>query len=193
LSTRDLINLLSPDGRKTALVLSLLTVATGIFFLTVPLKRRAGYYSSRLASQQIEQRLSNLEGDRTSNQEKLRRWQEVRDEIQKLRDTYIYHKGMPTELRLDLEKILRNIGLRTPPIDYVYEDYPDPGFRKIQLSFAVSAPYFQIRNIIHAVETLPKFLILERIEFLDIDNQGVSIRVRFKLAGFYELPDKDGV
>lgn len=188
-----MINLLSPAGRKTALVLSLSTLAAGIFFLSVPLKKRTAYYRSRQSSQQIEQRLSKLEKDREANLEKLSRWQEVQSEILKLRDTYIYHKGMPTELRLDLEKILRDIGLRTPPLEYVYEDYPDQGFRKIQMSFAISGSYTQVRKIIHAIETFPKFLILERVEFIDIDNQGVSIRLRLKMAGFYEQSNIDGV
>jgi hypothetical protein len=187
LSIKDMIDLLSPFDRKTALVLGLLALSSVVFFLMVPLNKKNAYAEYQQTTTRNERRLTRLESDRTERGMQVNQWQQTEKDFQTLGDSYVYKKAMPMEMRLDVEKILRDNGIKTPPIDYEYEDFPDEGFKRVQMGFAITAPYYGLRKVIHAFETFPKFLVLERLEFLDIDDRGVSIRVRLRLAGYYML------
>jgi hypothetical protein len=187
LSIKDMIDLLSPADRKTALVLGLLALSSVVFFLMVPLNKKAAYTKFQQTAGRNERRLTQMESDRTEKLQNRNQWLQTENDIQTLGASFVYTNDSPTEMRLDVEKILRDNGIKTPPIEYDYEDYPEEGFKKIRMGFVVTAPYYGLRKIIHSFETFPKFLVLERIEFLDIDERGVSIRVRLRLAGYYKL------
>lgn len=187
MSIKDMIDLLSPFDKKTALLLGLLALASVVFFLMVPLTKKTAYTEFQQTAGQNDRRLTRLESERAERQQNLNRWLQTEKDLQGLGESFIYKKDPPTEMRLDVENILRDNGLRTPPIEYEYEDYPDEGFKRIRMGFVVTAPYYGLRKVIHAFETFPRFLVLERIELLDIDERGVSIRVRLRLAGYYEL------
>jgi len=182
-----MIDLLSPSDRRTAAVLGILAVISVAFFLMGPLKKRDAYLQSLQATDQSERRLAAMADDRAAKQKDLDRWELAREDLLALSETHIYHKDMPMEMRLDVEKILMDNGIRTPPIEYTYENFPDEGFRKINIGFSITASYRGLRKVIHELETFPKFLVLERIEILDIDERGISIRVRLRLAGYYAI------
>jgi hypothetical protein len=189
LSIKDMIDLLSPFERKTAMVLGLLALVSVLFFLMVPLNKRAAYNEFQQTATRSERRMKQVEADSSAKKRDIELWEQAEIDIETLRGSYLYTKDMPSEMRLDVEKILRENGIRTPSIEYEYEDYPAVDIKRVRMNFTVDSAYYGLRKVIHAFETYPKLLVLERIEFLDIDERGVSIRVRLRLAGFYEQND----
>jgi len=90
-------------------------------------------------------------------------------------------------LRLDLRKILRASGIRVVS-DMVFDwgKWEEANLKRVGVQFAVAGPYVAVKRLIHQVEIHPKFLMIERINFRDIDTQSGRIELQIELAGYYE-------
>jgi len=54
------------------------------------------------------------------------------------------------------------------------------------ISFDIKGSYLSLKRFIHSVEEFPKFLLIEKIDFLNIDARGNVLELRVVLAGYYE-------
>ena len=51
----------------------------------------------------------------------------------------------------------------------------------------ISGSYFFLKRFIDAVEKLPRFLVVEKIDFLDTSVDGSFLALKINLAGYYAL------
>jgi hypothetical protein len=58
--------------------------------------------------------------------------------------------------------------------------------KKVSATFNLRGSYVSLKRFIHTVEEFPKFLLIERIDFLDIDTARDALVLRVVLAGYYE-------
>jgi hypothetical protein len=58
--------------------------------------------------------------------------------------------------------------------------------KRARVSFTLAGPYVSLKRFIHQVEIHPKFLMIERVDFRDIDTQSGQIELNLVLAGYYE-------
>ena len=133
----------------------------------------------------------NFQAAETSTAQKTtesQKWEMARQDIQELRDTYFY-SGLEwgRELVTDLLHILDTSRIQHSRKKYEYANFEKEEIQKVIVDFTVTGRYVSLKNFIHAVESFQKFLMIERIDFLDIDPQGLGIKLKIQLAGYHAL------
>ncbi len=115
------------------------------------------------------------------------KWEWAQQDILELRDTYFYRDLEWRELRMDLQRILTASGIQHSRKKFEYALFEKEEIRKVLVDFTITGRYVSLKNFIHAVESFQKFLMIEKIDFLDIDPQGRGIVLRIRLAGYHAI------
>ncbi|MFB0565579.1 MAG: hypothetical protein ACETWK_07870 [Candidatus Aminicenantaceae bacterium] len=125
--------------------------------------------------------MSNIEKER-----EWLRWKKAPLDIEELRTNYFYmeEEGI-NQLRLDLQKIFNESRINISQIKYGYNMFEDERIKKVIATFDFSGSYFSLKKFIHTVEEFPKFLIVEKIDFLDTSTERDSLILRITMAGYY--------
>ena len=90
------------------------------------------------------------------------------------------------QLRLDLRKIFGAARVRvTSDLLYDWADLEEEKLKRVSVQFNLAGSYAALKRFIHQVEIHPKFTMVERIDFRDIDTQSGRIELRIELAGYY--------
>jgi hypothetical protein len=164
-------------------LLLLLAVFVLIFF---SLGRRRGYH---LLSQRLEVREKAAAAEKLKQDEgdvKWAQWQKAYRDIKDLKDKHFYHEGEEaSELRLDLQKIFSTAGITSRTYRYSYASLEKEKIRKINVTFTFTGTYPILKRFLQTLEQFPKFLLLEKIDFLKIGGDGAMLELRIVLAAYY--------
>lgn len=183
---KDWIEQLTAKERKILTVTSILALAALIFLFIVPFGKRRAYYKKyddwKIINDNYDQAYPTLVQTRKQWED----WKNAAADLKTL-EPYLYGSDQVlVNLRSDLEGIFAACGIKAPEIQYAYNELSEKGFRNILINFSISISYFQLRQFIYSVETFPKMLLLERIQFMDVAGGGNVIKLRFFLAMYYE-------
>jgi hypothetical protein len=161
----------------------LLAVFVLVFF---SLGQRRGY---RLLAERLEgrekaaaaEKLKQAEGDA-----KWAQWQKAYRDIKDLKGRYFYQEGAEAgELRLDLQKVFSAAGITSRSYRYSYASLEKERIRKINVTFTFTGTYPILKRFLQTLEQFPKFLLLEKIDFLKIGGDGNMLELRIVLAAYY--------
>lgn len=184
---KEIFNFLNDKEKKILRFLCFLLAGVVLFLLLFSLPQRNSYFnalSSLTAKQKDYQHFKKI------SQEKKRewlRWQEARQDMDELKRKYFYEeREVVKKLRLDLEKLLNEVRIHVPRKSYNYTEFKKEKVKKVNVSFNIKGSYLSLKRFIHFVEKFPKFLIIEKIDFLDIDAGGQVLELKIILAGYYE-------
>lgn len=184
---KEIFNFLSDTEKKILGFLCILTGLCLVFIVLFSLPRRSGYF--KVFSSLTDTRKNHQELERKSLEKKKewQSWQAARRDMDELRTKYFYdEKNVIQKLRLDLDRIFRQVRVPVHQISYGYGDFKGLKIKKISATFNLRGSYISLKRFIHAVEEFPKFLLIERIDFLDIDTARDALVLRVVLAGYYE-------
>lgn len=187
---KEIFDLLSDTEKKILGLLCLFLGVVLLFFLVISLPRRGSYFrafSSLSAKQEEYERVNAAAAEK---REEWFRWQEARRDMEDIGKKYFYEEKKDgfSQLRLDLEQILSESQMRVLGRKrYDYAEYEEEGIRKVNISFNLSGSYMALKQIIDTVERFPRFLVIEKIDFLDIDPARGDLELRVILAGYYEI------
>ncbi len=186
---KEIFDLLDNNEKKILGILCLLLGVVLVFLLMASLPQRGKYF--RTVSSQTAKQKENKEVNAmmVEKKEEWFRWQEARQDMEDIGKKYFYEeKNGFNQLRLDLEQILSKSRMRVLGRKrYNYVEYEQEGVKKTNISFNLSGSYMDLKQIIDTVERFPKFLVIEKIEFLDIDPARGALELRVTLAGYYEI------
>lgn len=179
----------SMDGKERKIIgfLCLLLVVQMFFLLVVSIPLKGSYFR---ALSSLKSKQENYHQALKTNLEKKEEWliwkQTLRD-MEELKKKYFYddEKGLQ-ELRLDLQRIFQDTGIRITRLRYDYAEIKTGKVKRVNVSFNLRGPYVFLKEFIHAVEVLPKFLVIEKIDFLDINTIRGELELKVILAGYYE-------
>ncbi len=108
-------------------------------------------------------------------------------DIAELKEKYFYSaKDGITRLRRDLQKIFSESRIRASNKRYEY--FPAKKVERmkvVRVRFQTFSSYNDLKKFIHSVEIFPKFLLLDKIDFLDLDSSGGGIKLNVSLTGYY--------
>jgi Tfp pilus assembly protein PilO len=185
---KELFDLLEAKERQFLAALCILLAAVLIFYSGFALKAKRVYFRSveSLPSQQEE-----YERIKDKNSEKKRErmmWNEARQDVAHIEEKYFYREdGNINELREDLREILRNAQIQvTSDLRFEYSEFEGREMNTVKVSFRMTGFYFALKKLLYSIEQYPKFIMVERIDFLDIDTQSGMIELRIELMGYYE-------
>ncbi len=113
-------------------------------------------------------------------------WQAAYQDIKDLQDKFFYHGSQEvTELRLDLERIFSEAGISTRSYRYNYVSLEKERIGKINVTFTFIGSYLILKRFLQTLERFPKFLLLEKVDFLKIGGDGTMLELRIVLAAYY--------
>jgi len=134
----------------------------------------------------IEKAAAAAELKQAEGTAKWAQWQEAYRDIKDLKKKYFYREGEEaSELRLDLQKVFSAAGINPRSYRYTYASLKKDRIRKINITFTFIGTYPVLKRFLQTLEQFPKFLLLEKIDFLKIRGDGTMLELRIVLAAYY--------
>jgi Tfp pilus assembly protein PilO len=184
---KELFDQLDEREKNQLRLLSLLVLLSLVFLLLVSLGQRRSYVRLLSRFEAREKFLAELETKRASSAADWTSWEAAYRDIEELRGSYFYRQeeGI-NELRLDLEKIFAQCGINAQSIRYEYVSLEKGQVNKTNVSFNFAGSYLVLKKFLEVVELFPRFLMLEKIDFLKISGEGSVLELKISLAGYHE-------
>jgi len=176
------------DRDRRVLGVACLPLLLAIVFLFFVALRQKGAYSQAAESLVREKgTLQKTEDQRNAKQREWRVWEQTQKDIEELRKSNFYaDKQGLTLLRNDLQKIFNETRTRVSKVQYNYSRPKKvAGVKVVRVTFQTAGSYQDIKKLIHSFEAFPKFLVLEKVDFSDVDSFGGGLRLDLTLAGYF--------
>jgi len=184
---KEIFKLLTEKEKRTLAVLAGAAVLVLLLFLFVSLGTLRSYGRSEASLTRLTTELGKAREswDRASAESEL--WEEANGDLESFRVKYFYDdKQGIRDLRLDLEKVFAEAGIRVSQIGYKYTDLEKGKARKVVASFTFRGDYATLKTFLAVIEGFPKFLTLERIDFQNTGSVTGTMELKIELAGYYE-------
>ena len=184
---RELFKLLTDREKRALSVLAGAAVLFLLAFLFVSLGALRSYDRSEASLTRLTTELGKTRESWDRARVESGRWEEAKGDLEAFRTRYFYDdKQGIRDLRLDLEKVFARAGIRVSQIGYKYADLEKGKARKVVAGFTFRGNYATLKRFLAVIEGFPKFLILERIDFLNTGSETGSLELKIELAGYYE-------
>jgi len=182
-----IFDLLRQRERRVLVLLCILLTLAGIFYVFVARGMKGTYVQSKTELAAKRQKFEELDLVRKDKKAEWRRWRMAFKDMEELRSGYFYAaETVSQEMMRDIAQIFQNIGLPVPEVRYTYVESTDRRMGGAMAIFQFSGPYSLIKRFIHDIEHFPRFLTIEQIDFVDIQRQSGTLRLKVTLAGYYE-------
>ena len=183
---KETFDSLSQKEKKVLKIVTALLVMVLLLLAFMALKER-NVYSRSLSSLSLkEKEYQKLDLGRVEEEREWQRWEKALRDIEELEASYFYdERNGPNQLRLDLQKIFEESRMNVSRIKYTYTQFEKEKIKKVSISFNISGSYFSLKRFINSVEKLPRFLLVEKIDFLDTSADGNFLTLKMSLAGYY--------
>jgi Tfp pilus assembly protein PilO len=169
---KELFERLRQKERKLLEALGIFLLIILLFYVFVGRGLRGSYTRAQALLTTRRADLKKFLTLRDEKRKELASWKQARKDMEELRDKYFYSpKTVSQCFRQDIEKIFRNSGLKAPSIRFDYKENSLQKIDKAWATFTVPGNYYLLKRFVHQVEIFPKFLILEKIDFADINVQ----------------------
>ena len=181
-------DLMNGRERKILNRLAIAAVLVRISGLVFSLRQRSAYLRANDVHEQSRERYQTIDGTLEKVKTERGRWDEAKEDIEFFRSRFMYNdEDGINALRLDLEKIFGQAGLRVRDISYNYAELEKGRVKKIVATFNYSGSYPNIKKLLGIIERFPKFLTVENLDFTDTGTVSGILRVRLMLAGYYGI------
>lgn len=184
---KELFDLLDRGERKVLGLLCLLTLLSLLTFAFIGLREKKVCLRSFESLEAQKKQLQKIDLGREEKEREWQQWQQTFLDLAEVKGMYFYgEKEVVRQLRRDLQKLFNRAGIPVSSLSYDYAELEKEKTRLIKVSFTVAASYPLLKEFIQGVEAFPKFLVLEKIDFLNIDAETGAFRMKIVLAAYYE-------
>ena len=185
---KEIFDSLSQKERKVLKIITALLILALLILTFIALKERNAYSRSLSFLSSKEKEYQKLNLGKIEEERKWQRWEKALLDIKELKASYFYDEQKdPNKLRLDLQKIFEESRMNVSQIRYTYTQFEIEKIKKVSISFNISGSYFSLKKFINSVERLPRFLLVEKIDFLATSVDGNFLALKMSLAGYYAL------
>ncbi len=184
---KGIFNLLNSTEKRVLVVITSLLAGSLIFLFLFSLgeKRKNSHILESLRAS--EKQYEKFDLGRTEKKREWLAWEQAPRDMEELKSSYFYSdKEGLNELRLDLQQIFSESNINVSQIKYDYAEFEKEKVKKVNASFNFSGSYLALRKFLDSVERFPKFLIVEKVDFLKIEPQSGFLQLKIVLAGYYE-------
>lgn len=148
--------------------------------------QRRSYRLSLERLQGMNNTAAAAEAKRAESAAQWAKWPEAYQGIKDTKEKYCYREGEEVSvLRRDLEKIFSEAGITTRSYRYNYAGLGKQKIGKINVTFTFVGSYPILKRFLQTLEQFPKFLLLEKIDFVKIGGDGTVLELRIVLAAYY--------
>ena len=182
-----IIDLLRQKERRFLAALSLALVLALLFYIFIARGMKGSYSQAEASFRLKTKRFQEIDAERQAAKREWRRWRLAEKDVEALRGGYFYQaETIAQDMRRDIAQIFQETGIPVPDIRYAYTAGSDLTIGGETATFQIAGPYSLIKRFIHGVEQFPRFLIIEQIDFVDIQRQSQALRLKITLGGYYE-------
>lgn len=183
---KEIFDSLSQKEKKVLKIFSAVLVLVLLILAFMALKEGNAYSRSFPSFSLKQKEYQKVDLGRMEEEKEWQRWEKALRDIEELKASYFYdeQKG-PNKLRIDLQKIFEDSRMNVSRIKYTYTQFEKEKIKKVGISFNISGSYFSLKRFINSVEKLPRFLMVEKIDFLDTSADGNFLTLKMSLAGYY--------
>lgn len=181
-----IIDLLTAKEKKIIQLMLLFSILSFLFFiftLTWP-RTQLSKLETRLASQ--KKSLEQAKEARDKSEQQWLLWSEASHQLEELKSKWYYQaeEGL-RQLRLDLEEIFSQAGIELPALQYHYQDLEKGQVRKVSFNLRLRVSYPNLRELLALLETFPRFLFLEDLDFQGVSEGGTNLDLRLIISAYY--------
>jgi Tfp pilus assembly protein PilO len=158
-----------------------------LFLFAVALRERRSYFESLDLVTVKKESARKMEEEKRERNTELLKWQQTLTDIKELKTKYFYkeEEGISPLMR-DIQQILNGARIRVSQKKYDYADLNEGVYRMVRVSFETTGSYAAMKRFIHAVEEFPRFLVVQKIDFLDVDPLSGGLKIQVALVAYYE-------
>ncbi len=168
-------------------ILCILAAVALLFYVFFARGVKGNYSRTQRELDTAEMNYQESDSLRNDNKVEWLQWEQTDTDLEELRSKYFYtRETISQDLRQDIEDIFAGIGIPTPDIRYDYRENTKEKIAKVTTTFQISGPYHLMKRFVHSVEKFSKFLIVEKVDFTDINMQSGGLKLKIVLAGYYE-------
>lgn len=183
---KEIIDLLTP-GEKRLIKIMLLLFGLSCLFLIFNLtwsRAQLSKLDARLAFQ--KKALDQAKEARDKSEQQWLLWSEAAHQLEALKSKWYYRaeEGV-RQMRIDLEEIFSRAGINLPALQYHYQDLEKSRVRKISFNLRLRASYLALRELLAHLETFPRFLFLEDLDFQGVSDGGTNLDLRLVISAYY--------
>ncbi len=181
-------DLMNGRERKSLNRLAIIAVLALILGFVLSLSQRSAYLRAKDVHERSRESYLAIDGSLEKVKIERAKWDEASEDIDFFRSRFMYNdEDGINALRLDLEKIFDQAGLRVRDISYNYAELEKGRVKKIVATFNYSGSYPNFKKLLGIIERFPKFLTVEKLDFTDTGTVSGILRVRLMLAGYYGI------
>jgi len=183
-----IFDLLRQKERRFLTVLTLLLALILLFDIFIARGMKNTYTQTAASLRSKTRVFQELDQVRQEAKREWRRWRLAYRDIDQLKEGYFYTaETIAQDMRRDIAQLFQETGLPVPDIRYAYISDTDQKIGGETATFQISGPYSLIKRFIHTVEHFPRFLIIEQIDFVDVQRQSQALRLKITLGAYYGL------
>jgi len=183
---KELFDLLRKKERKVLGATVLLLLLSLVFYSFVGLGEKRRYFRLNESFSAGEKNIQDLKASRDEKKLEWNRWKEASLDIKDLKNNYFYNKeDIIQDLRQDLEKVFRRNSIPSPRITYNYNGLKVEKINNMTAIFNIEGHYNLVRKFIYDLENFQKFLIIEKIDFSEINTNSGVLKIKLAVAGYY--------
>jgi Tfp pilus assembly protein PilO len=167
--------------------LCLFLVLALLFLFVVALGEKRSHFDSLDSLALKKETAREMEKARQDSNAEWLKWQRTLDDMKELKAKYFYkeEEGVSPLMR-DTQKILNSARIRVSQKRYDYADLKEDVYAIVRITFETTGSYTALKKLIHSVETFPRFLVVQKIDFADVDPFSGGLKVQVALVGYYE-------
>lgn len=184
---KEIFDVLSGKERRILEWFFLLLVVPVVFLLFIAGGERRAYSGIQESLLAQKESYQSLVAENTQKEKEWLKWQDAIRDIEEIRGTYFYKdNNVFEELRGDLQRIFSQTGIYASRKNYDYSQLRNGNLEKLIVSFDWKGSYPSLKRFLDSVEKFPKFLLVEKIDFSNIETQSGMLELKVTLAGYYE-------
>lgn len=174
--------------RKILARLGLVALLAAVCCAVLSVGQKRAYDRALDDKERVVKTFAGVDGSRREKRVEWERWEEAAEDLTNFRTEYLYQEEDGANgLRLDLEGIFRMAGIRVSRFAFSYSELERSQVKKVSAAFSASVTYAKLKNLLALIESFPKLLTVEKIDFADTGSGGGLLRIRMTLAGYYGL------
>lgn len=166
----------------TWLVLALMVlIISGLFLWSMKLN------SLNRQTAALGKELEKVSAEVNGLKNELERWMNTQRELEELKVSAFYSGNMGAEdFRDDLRQLFQKAGLGVPAINYQYDETmpKNKNLKRLTASFNLRTSYPALKNLLYQIETWPKWLTLDQINFQRIEEATGVLELRLAVSGY---------
>jgi len=185
---KEIVRLLEPREKRILAGLAALLGVLAVCLVILAWSTGGAVQRQAARVKTLDRQAGAAERERTSLRAEVSRWEDARLDSQALRrDRFYRERNGVNDLRLDLQKIFSGVGLEFPQAKFDYVELDKEQARKVEVSFNFSGSYALLKRFLADVEKQPRFLFVERVNFLNIDSSSGNLLLKVTLAAYYGI------